>query len=284
MLQLNYTLPDFTVYLRMNLFFIQLLRTNPEMFIDGVRIDSVYGCFPGCVANGGRAYVGQRATQAQMHEAFAALNAEGVKARLTFTNMFVDDAMLHDEYVCQILDVAAEHDVEAIVYAEEMVAFLRENYAFKLVLSTSREILDADRLNAALEAYDYVVLNYNLNKDYDLLSQVKHPEKLEVMVNELCTPGCPHRQRHYEHNSRDQLAQQNTPFRGCDLSGVDYSHSADSPTIYTNEEIARLRREFGIQYFKIVGRGVSSAMVVDAYLYYLIRPEYYASVRRLLGV
>lgn len=279
-----FTLPDFTVYLRMNVFFIQLLRTHPEIFIDDVRIESVYGCFPDCVANGGRAYVGQRYTQKQMQETFATLNAEGVKLRLTFTNMFVDDAVLQDEYVRQILDVAAEYPTEVIVYADAMAEFLRENYDFKLVLSTSREILDVDSLNEALETYDYVVLNYNLNKDYSLLSQVAHPEKLEVMVNELCTPGCPYRQQHYEHNSRDQLAQQNTPFRGCDLSGVDYSHSADSPTIYTNEEIARLRREFGIQYFKIVGRGVSSAMVVDAYLYYLIRPEYHVSVRRLLGV
>lgn len=36
---------------------------------------------------------------------------------------------------------------------------------------------------------------YNLNKDYDFIAQVAHPERLEVMVNELCAPGCPVRKR-----------------------------------------------------------------------------------------
>lgn len=281
---LNYTLPDFTVYLRMNLFFAQLQRESPDVFVDGVRLTSVYGCFPNCIANGGRAYVGERATPDQMHATFSALNDAGLTARLTFTNMYVDEDVLSDPYVCSILDAAESHDVEVILYSDAMDAFLQENHRFKRILSTTREISDIDTLNAALERFDYVVLNYNLNKDYEFLSQVARPERLEVMVNELCTPGCPFRQQHYEHNSQDQRNGTNTPFRGCDLSGVDYRHSESSPTIYTTGELARLRADFGIRYFKIVGRGVGSQMVVDAYLYYLIKPAYHAAVRRMLGV
>lgn len=59
---INYTLPDFTVGLGLNLFFIRLLEQRPALFQDGVRIDSVYGCFPACDLNGGRAFLRERAT------------------------------------------------------------------------------------------------------------------------------------------------------------------------------------------------------------------------------
>ena len=36
---INYTLPDFTVGLGLNLFFIRLLEQRPALFQDGVRID-----------------------------------------------------------------------------------------------------------------------------------------------------------------------------------------------------------------------------------------------------
>ena len=96
---INYTLPDFTVGLGLNLFFIRLLEQRPALFQDGVRIDSVYGCFPACDLNGGRAFLRERATPRQMEEAFSLLAEHGVKARLTLTNMLADEDDLHDEYL-----------------------------------------------------------------------------------------------------------------------------------------------------------------------------------------
>ena len=91
---INYTLPDFTVGLGLNLFFIRLLEQRPALFQDGVRIDSVYGCFPACDLNGGRAFLRERATPRQMEEAFSLLAEHGVKARLTLTNMLADGHIL----------------------------------------------------------------------------------------------------------------------------------------------------------------------------------------------
>ena len=96
---INYTLPDFTVGLGLNLFFIRLLEQRPALFQDGVRIDSVYGCFPACDLNGGRAFLRERATPRQMEEAFSLLAEHGVKARLTLTNMLADEDDLRDEYL-----------------------------------------------------------------------------------------------------------------------------------------------------------------------------------------
>ena len=286
MLDLNYALPDFTSGLQMNLSMIKAWRNDPEMFRDGVRFDSVYDCFPRCKANGGRHYLGLQFPPFRMHAAFAALNDAGVKARLTFTNMFIDTHVLRDDaYVRTILDIASNYDVEIIVYSDEVADYLRQNYPFKLVLSTSREITDIETLNDALERFDYVVLNYNLNKDYDFISQVAHPERLEVMVNELCAPNCPVRRQHYEHESRDQLSGESTLFSGeCCRPKADLADLFSGPIVLSNEEVARLRADYGIRNFKIVGRNRKREKLVDVLLYYLVRPECHADARRILGV
>ena len=285
MLDLSYALPDFTAGLKMNLSLIQSWRNDPAMFRDGIRFDSVYDCFPQCKANGGRHHLGKPYTSCWMHVTLAALNDLGVKARLTFTNMFLDGSTLRDDaYVREILDVASHYDVEIIVYSDDVADYLRQNYPFKLVLSTTREITDIETLNDALERFDYVVLNYNLNKDYDFIAQVAHPERLEVMVNELCAPGCPVRKLHYEHESRDQLNGESTLFREeCRRPKADLMDLISGPVVLSNEEVDRLRADYGVRNFKIVGRNRKRENFVDVLLYYLVKPEYHADVRRMLA-
>ena len=285
MLDLNYALPDFTAGLKMNLSLIESWRNDPAMFRDGVRFDSVYDCFPRCRANGGRHHLGKPYTSFWMHATLAALNNAGVKARLTFTNMFIDGSTLRDDaYVREILDVASRYDVEIIVYSDDVADYLRQNYPFKLVLSTTREITDVETLNDALERFDYVVLNYNLNKDYDFIAQVAHPERLEVMVNELCAPNCPVRKLHYEHESRDQMNGESTLFREeCRRPKADLMDLFSGPVVLSNEEVDRLRADYGVRNFKIVGRNRKREKLVDVLLYYLVKPEHHADVRRMLA-
>ena len=285
MLDFNYALPDFTSNLKINLSLIEAWRNDPTMFRDGVRLDNVYGCFPGCKANGGRHCLGLQYPSHWMHATFAALNNAGVKARLTFTNMFIDSHVLRDDdYIRKILDVASRYDVEIIVYSDDVADYLRQNYTFKLVLSTSREITDIETLNDVLERFDYLVLNYNLNKNYDFIAQVAHPERLEVMVNEVCAPNCPVRQKHYELESRDQLKGESTEFlEECTRPRVDFTELFDGPIVFTNEELNHLRVDYGIRHFKIVGRNKKCEKLVDSLMYYLVKPEHHEAVRRLLG-
>ena len=281
---IDYTLPDFTVGLKRNLVFAQLMRDCPQFFFDDVRIQSVYGCFPGCVVNGGRAFVREPYSARQIEATFEALDGQGIAARLTFTNMLVEERHLEDSYFNLILDVAADHGAGVIVYSDLVDAYVRARHPrMERTLSTTREILDAAELNRALEAFDLVVLNYNKNKDLPFLDQVEHPERLEVMANELCNPGCPHRTEHYLHNSRDQLAGTVTEFRRCDLSGKDFFKLAPtSPTILTNDDVRTLHGRYGVPRFKIVGRGVAPDVNLESYLYYLVRPEHRAGLREAL--
>ena len=281
---IDYTLPDFTVGLKRNLVFAQLMRDCPQFFFDDVRIQSVYGCFPGCVVNGGRAFVREPYSARQIEATFEALDGQGIAARLTFTNMLVEERHLEDPYFNLILDAAADHGAGVIVCSDLVDAYVRARHPrMERTLSTTREILDAAELNRALEEFDLVVLNYNKNKDLAFLDQVEHPERLEVMANELCNPGCPHRNEHYLHNSRDQLAGTVTEFRRCDLSGKDFFKLAPtSPTILTNDDVRTLHGRYGVPRFKIVGRGVAPDVNLESYLYYLVRPEHRAGLREAL--
>lgn len=281
---IDYTLPDFTVGLKRNLVFAQLMRDCPQFFFDDVRIQSVYGCFPGCIVNGGRAFVREPYSARQIEATFEALDGQGIAARLTFTNMLVEERHLEDPYFNLILDAAADHGAGVIVYSDLVDAYVRARHPrMERTLSTTREILDAAELNRALGAFDLVVLNYNKNKDLPFLDQVEHPERLEVMANELCNPGCPHRNEHYLHNSRDQLAGTVTEFRRCDLSGKDFFKLAPtSPTILTNDDVRTLHERYGVPRFKIVGRGVAPDVNLESYLYYLVRPEHHSGLREAL--
>lgn len=279
---MNYTLPDFTVGLGLNLFFIRLLAQRPDWFQSGVRIDSVYGCFPACNLNGGRAFLRERASVGQMDETFALLAEHGVKARLTLTNMLVTEADLHDEYANAMLAAAARYGGEAIVYADLVADYVREHYDMRCVLSTTRPLADVAELNRMTKHYDWVVLDYNHHKDPAFLEAIEDPGKVEVMVNEFCVAGCPHRHEHYLRNSEDQMSGQMRPFE-CVAKRADFfHHEPGHPVIFTNDEARDLHNRYGINAFKILGRGVPFATVLEAYTYYLIQPSYREHVKHLV--
>lgn len=282
--KIDFTVPDFTLGLRRNLVLAQLMADCPQFFFDDVRLHSVYGCFPGCVVNGGRAFVREPYSRTQMEDAFVALESQGLTARLTLTNMLVEERHLEDCYFNQILEAASEHGAGVIVYSELVNEYVRAKFPrMERVLSTTREILDPEALNRELGRYDLVVLNYNKNKDREFLDALCRPERLEVMANELCNPGCPHRNEHYLHNSRDQLESRVTQFRRCNLAGRDFWREAPAgPTILANDDIRWLHSHYGVKRFKLVGRGVASDMNLESYLYYLVRPEHRDGLRQAI--
>ncbi|WP_350454219.1 hypothetical protein [Slackia heliotrinireducens] len=277
---IRYELPDFTANLGLNLFFARLFMERPDWMQDDVCIDTMYGSFPNCILNGGRTYLRERYTEQQIDRTFAILDEYGIRPRLTFTNMLVDEESLADGYANLILRKASQHGGQVIAYSDLVADYVRERFDMPVILSTTREILDIDELNQALDHYDWVVLNYNLNKRDDVLSQVKHPEKLEVMVNEFCMPNCPHRQDHYLHNSRGQLTGDLTPYP-CIANKPDFfQHPEGHPTMFTDTEVRAYGEDYGIEYFKIVGRGTVFDTLLESFSYYLVKPEYRPIVKR----
>ena len=289
---ISYSLPDFTRHLQLNLMMTDFMRSSPEIFQDGIEISSLYGSFPGCIMNGGRIMqdVQERYTYAQIAETFDAVSKKGLTTRLTLTNMLLSPEQYEDEYCRMILEAAQGHDVEIIVNLDSLADYISSRYHFRKILSTTRALSGVEELNRMLDRYDLVVLDYNHNKDDAFLKQVSDPSRLEVMPNELCRPGCQARQQHYLAVSKFQLT------GNCDFKcpNAEYyektgftERTQSSPTLLGNDDIRRLNTEYGIRHFKIVGRLHSKALLLESYVYYLIRPEYRAVmleiIRKKLG-
>lgn len=281
---IQYSLPDITWHLSFNLALAQMKCTAPELFFEDVEIGSIYGCFPSCIMNGGRFFIGERYTYDQVAEVFDRIASKGLTTRLTFTNMLVRPEQFEDEYCNMILKAAQGRNVEVIVYLDELGDYIFSRYHFKRILSTTRALNSVDELNTMLSHYNMVVLDYNRNKDDAFLEKVTDPTRLELMPNEMCQPNCPIRQQHYIHNSRCQLENIELPF-SCTKEHKNSQFTcppADSQTILSNDDIRRLYCVYGISNYKIVGRSLAVKHCLNSYFYYLVRPEYHAVVRRIL--
>ena len=281
---IKYALPDFTKNLPINLAIAEMKRTVPEMFFNDIAIDSMYGCFPDCIMNGGRVIDGKRYSYDQIVKTFDQIEKEGIGICLTFTNMLIKTEHFHDDYSNMILKAAQGHNVKVIVYSDDLGEYIASNYHLKLILSTTRKLKSVDELNMMLDRYDMVVLDYNHNKDDAFLKQISDPSRIEVMPNEPCRPNCPSRQKHYEEDSKCQLRHMPPTFvcpYNCSSLGIT-SQTENSPHLLSNEAIRRLNTSYGITYFKIVGRRITVYANIESYLYYLIRPEYRGVITKIL--
>lgn len=282
---LEYSLPDFADSFDLNLSFVRMVHRNPVLLQEGVSVGSVYGCFPNCLLNGGRTYLRDSYTRKEMEAVFSAFADYGVRPRLTLTNMLATEEHLGDAYVGDVLEVGAAYGAEAIVHSDFVADYVRERYGMKCILSTTRAVDNVDAFNRLAQRYDCVVLDYNANKNRGFINAITDKAKVEIMVNEYCAHGCSRRREHYLHNSKDQLDNTFTPFNclSDNKFEVFLRHEPGDPVFFTDEEVARLHRETGIGHFKIVGRGVPSNIVLESYVYFLIKPEYRDDVKWVLA-
>ena len=283
---IQYSLPDFTSRLSFNLLFSQMMHSAPELFFEDVEIGSMYGNFPGCIMNGGRVQLGAHYSYDQIAKTFDQIEEAGISIRLTFTNVLLKPEHYDDEYSNLILKAASGRNAMVIVNLDELGDYISSKYHLKLILSTTRALNGVEELNKMLNRYDMVVLDYNHNKEEEYLRKVNDPTRLEVMPNQLCRPGCKDCQDHYEHDSKIQLGLMSPcPFKckgGCETYGF-MSRIQSSPTLLGNDDVRRLNTIYGIHDFKLVGRLSLIRANLESCLYYLVRPENYGIVNKIVA-
>lgn len=254
-------------------------------FREDIQIGSVYGSFPGAIWNGGRPFLGECDEQTVVN-VIDYYDKIGVPVRFTFTNTLVDKSHLSDRFCNMILQIANNGKNEIIVNNPILEDYLRTNYPnFKYILSTTSGLRDLDKINELSDVYDYIVLNYNDNKNESLLSELKNKDKIEILVNELCAPNCPNRKAHYDFQSRKQL--------GLEPKDKVYECNAGAPTnfyavmgdefkrnhIITPDELYGKYVNMGFSNFKIQGRGLPMVYTMESYLTYMVKPEYKDFIR-----
>ena len=180
-----------------------------------------------------------------------------------------------------------------LMVSDILEEYIRKNYpGFKINSSTCKELKKLDSINAELEKdYQLVVLDYNLNNQFELLEQINHKDKCEILVNACCIPNCPRRAEHYCTIAKQQrIVLQNrknptgkkipVPGWHCEYGDHNSIHTIrDYVTYVSPEAIWEKYVPMGYVNFKIEGRGLGSALVLEFLLYYMIKPEYQIHVR-----
>ena len=158
---------------------VDLMEKSPEMFREGIKIASMFGEFPTSRWNGGRFNQGDQCNAKYIRGVIAAINGKGIPIRYTYTNPLLTEADLSDEY-CNFCMQAADNGMnEVIVVSDILEEYIRKTYpGFKIISSTCKEIKNMNVLNAELaKDYKLVVLDYNLNNQFEKLEQIKDKDR-----------------------------------------------------------------------------------------------------------
>lgn len=278
------------------MFWASLLRTHPEYFREGVEIASFFGCFPVALWNGGRLITSDQCDASYVTNVIKTVNSLNIPIRYTWTNPLLTEDDLDDSF-CNFCMEAGDNGMnEVMIMSPVLERYLREKYpSYKYNSSTCKEIKNVDDLNAELERpYQYVVLDYNLNGKWEFIDGLKHPEKLEVLVNTLCQPACPRRGAHYRWiaeqqrillKNRELPPEEKLPIGEwhCDYGEHNCVHTIQNyPTFISPDKIWNEYVPRGINNFKIEGRTANLFSLIDTYCYFMLKPECAGEARLLL--
>ena len=281
----RYHLPGLFEFYDLYRAFLPLFRDHREYFYDWCEIGSVYGAPQDCLWGGGRVGFGD----ADPEQVADRMNTYGIPARLTFSNSLLKQEHLADRRcnaLCEIFEnVAAGSGV--IITSDLLLNYLRSNYpGFYFVSSTTKVLTDPAEFLQELcrPEFRYVVPDFRLNKAFDLLHTLTQEQrsKVEFLVNECCRFDCPDRRNCYENVSRKSL--------GLDCAdhvctsptasrGYRFSDAMQNPGFISVEDIQNVYLPDGFSEFKIEGRSLGSAMVLEFLLYYMTKPEHQIRVR-----
>lgn len=295
--KIRFHLPGLRYNFPLNMMWISLMEQHPEYFRDNIEIGSFFGVFPFSLWNGGRVLpITDQCDSRYVENVIHSINAKGIPVRFTFNTTLVNEEELKDPFCNYCMDVANNGMNEVMVASPLLEQYLREKYPnFAYNSSTCKEIKDIDGLNSELSKdYKYVVADYNVNGQWDIIDKLEHKEKLEILVNAVCNPACKRRGDHYDYVAKTQrIIKKNRTLPPehqikidnwyCDAGEHNCLYTImDYPTFVSVDSIMNEYMPRGINNFKIEGRTAYLFSLIETYSYYMLKPEYAGQTKLLL--
>ena len=281
-----YHLPGLFEFYELYRIFLPLFRRHREYFYEWCDIGSIYGAPADCLWGGGRVGAGECDADC----ALALAREYGVSARLTFSNSLLQKEHLSDRRcnaLCARFAESRDPQNGVIVHSDLLAEYLKRTYPnLYLVSSTTKVLTDFAQLQRELARaeFRYVVPDFRLNKALDRLAALPAPmkDKVEFLANECCWIGCRDRRACYEAVSRKNLGEA-APEHRCAApdaaEGYRFSKAMANPAFIGIADILNTYLPMGFSHFKIEGRGLGSALILEFLLYYMTKPEYQLRVR-----
>ena len=280
-----YHLPGLFEFYELYRVFLPLYRKHREYFYDWCEIGSIYGAPADCIWGGGRISSGDH----DPREVLELMQEYGISARLTFSNSLLRKEHLSDRKCNELCALFGENDKPrngVIVHSDLLLDYLKKNYPkLYFVSSTTKVLTDFQRFLEEVERDDflYVVPDFRLNKAFDQLKTLSgfQKNKVEFLCNECCFIGCKDRKNCYEAVSRQNLGEDcihHCTAPGAD-SGYRFSKAMTNQGFIGIDDIKNVYLPMGFTNFKIEGRGLGSALILEFLLYYMTKPQYRLHVR-----
>lgn len=278
----RYHLPGLFEFYELYKRFLQLWREHREYFYDWCDIGSIYGAPGDALWGGGRVGYGD----ADIMDVVRLVNEYDISARLTFSNSLITNEHLGDRKCNKLLEALDSPNNGVIIHSKLLLDYIKERYQFYYVSSTTKVITNPKELINELEDedYRYVVADFRFNNNWDFLKNLNQDSrnKIEFLCNECCYIDCHARASCYENVSKKALGIECEEHRCVSPNadkGYTFSGAMDSPAFIGIGDIANDYLPMGFSEFKIEGRSLGSAIVLEFILYYMTKPEYQLKVR-----
>ena len=280
-----YHLPGLFEFFELYRRFLPLYCEHREYFYDWCEIGSLYGAPMDCIWGGGRVEWSEQ----EPEEVLAFLHEYGISARLTFSNSLLTEEHLTDKrcnQLCRLLEMSKGIQNGVIVHSDLLLNYLKINYpGLYYVSSTTKVLTEFAELEKELqrEEFHYVVPVFRFYKCVDqwYALQQFEKDKVEFLCNECCWFGCRERKECYETVSRKNLGENVEHYCKAPNASIGYrfSEAMKNPGFIGIDEIRDTFLPMGFSNYKLEGRGLGSALILEFLLYYMTRPEYQLQVR-----
>ena len=292
---IRYHIPDFQKNFRLNVLFCKYFDLYRDFFIDSMEIEYIYDSFP-LIWNGGRLQIGDFDI-GRAKETLKTIKEMGRKVAFTFSNSLLTEEHLHDEAANVLMKLASDLDMQksVIINSSLLEEYIRENYPdFSIILSTTRLLRTASDINNALKSdYELVVIDYNMNHNWDELYRISERKRCEFLINPCCVDECPKRGGHYRQISRlqllnaDPVKRKNLHDEKCIFAKNNYFVAKKNKNFISIKEIINDYEPCGFEHMKLEGRGGDRLNLLEQYVQYMAKPEFKDQVRfellRILG-
>lgn len=279
----HFHLPGLFEFFELYKKFVPLFFEHNEFFYGWCKIDSIYGSPADCVWGGGRVGFGKNHIE---KEILSFSKDYGFSVRLTFSNSLLEQKHLDDRNCNRLCQIFNDKKNGIIVHSDLLKDYIKKNYPdFYFVSSTTKVLTDFSDLKKELNKNDFkfVVPDFRFNNCFDLLNQLSEIEKnkMEFLCNEACWIKCPTRNSCYENVSKKSLGLDVDDWICSSPEKVSYTftRAMKNPSFIGLKEIQKNYLPNGFSNFKIEGRSLGSALVLEMLLYYLVKPEYQIPVR-----
>lgn len=282
----HYHLPGLFEFYEFYKEFLPLYSSHREYFYEWCDIGSIYGSPEDCLWGGGRVGEGNP----NPNEALSLVKKYGISARLTFSNSLLKEEHLRDikcNQLCDLFNIEKEIKNGVIVHSDLLLNYLKQNYKNLYFISSTTKVLTnfsdfENEINR--DEFRYVVPDFRLNRSLEKLNNLsqQQKDKVEFLCNECCDINCGARKICYESVSHKNL-NDNYPEHICKApngnEGYKFSKAMENPSFIGIEDICNTYIPNGFSNFKIEGRGLGSAIVLEFLLYYMVKPEHQLKVR-----